>query len=122
MKARIKSTQDSIILYLDGKIDYETQDTVCALIQSTLKRNQKTKIPKDVVISLENLEFVGSTGITQFVESLKAIHIDHKTPARYCHVRSEFQKIIRAFDEEDAFEFFDDETMTRKNGRSVIDH
>ena len=120
MKARIKNQGNTIVLYLDGKIDYETQDDVCTVINTTIARNQKDETPKNIVVNFQNLEFVGSTGITQFVHSLKAIHSDNDVTPKYCGVRSEFQKIIKAFDEANEFDFFDDEALTRKNGKPIL--
>lgn len=121
MKARIKNLGNTIVINLDGKIDYETQDDVCQIISRTLHRSTKTdSVAKNIVMNLENLEFVGSTGITQFVQSLKAIHNETDVTPKYCGVRSEFQKIIKAFDESNQFDFFDDEALTRKNGKPVL--
>jgi anti-anti-sigma factor len=123
MKARIKSSGDTIVLYLDGKIDYETQDDVCQFISRTLSRQGKLRtdsVAKNIVVNCQNLEFVGSTGITQFVQNLKAIHNETDVTPKYIAVRSEFQKIIKAFDEGNEFDFFDDEALTRKNGKPVL--
>ena len=107
MKARIKNQGNSIVLYLDGKIDYETQDGVCDFISKTIRQNKTDSTPKNIILNLENLEFVGSTGITQFVQQLKAIHTESKVRPAYCGVRSEFQKIIKAFDDDQQFNFID---------------
>jgi anti-anti-sigma factor len=120
MKARINANPESIIISLDGKIDYETQDEVCELINSTIERSKKDQVAKNIVVNLRNLEFVGSTGITQFVQNLKAIHHDTDITPKYCGVRSEFQKIIKAFDEGNEFDFYDDEALTRRNGRPIM--
>ena len=122
MKASIKNNDDSIILYLDGKVDYETQEDICQFINNTIAKNTKDEAPKKIIMNLKNLEFVGSSGITQFVQSLKAIHHDtHFTP-KYCGVRSEFQKIIKAFDAGNEFEFFDDENLLKRNGKAVVNN
>ncbi len=120
MKARIKNNKDSIVLYVGGKVDYETQDSVCQFINQTIERNQKDETPKKIIMNFEALDFVGSSGITQFVQQLKQIHHDNHTTPKYCSVRSEFQKIIKAFDEENEFEFFDDEALTRRGGKPII--
>lgn len=124
MKARIKSSGNTIVLYLDGKIDYETQDDVCQVISRTLAKNNgkpgTDSVAKNIVVNFQGLEFVGSTGITQFVQSLKAIHSETDVTPKYCGVRSEFQKIMKAFDEGNEFDFFDDEALTRKNGKPII--
>ena len=119
MKAKLKNNKDSIVLYLGGKIDYETQDDVCAFINKTIAKNKSDETPKKIIVNFESLDFVGSSGITQFVQSLKQIHHDQKITPKYCGVRSEFQKIMKAFDEENEFEFFDDEGLTRRGGKIV---
>jgi anti-anti-sigma regulatory factor len=70
---------------------------------------------------MKNLEFVGSSGITQFVQSLKAMHTQTDVVPKYCGVRSEFRKIMKAFDEENAFDFYDDEALSKRNGKPVLD-
>jgi anti-anti-sigma factor len=120
MKARINTNAESIIISLDGKVDYETQDEVCEIINTAIERNKKDQAAKNIVLNLKNLEFVGSSGITQFVQSLKAIHHDTDITPKYCGVRSEFQKIIKAFDEDNQFDFYDDERLNRRNGKPVI--
>jgi len=120
MKARINTNAESIIISLDGKVDYETQDEVCEIINTAIERNKKDQAAKNIVLNLKNLEFVGSSGITQFVQSLKAIHHDTDITPKYCGVRSEFQKIIKAFDEENQFDFYDDERLNRRNGKPII--
>lgn len=120
MKARSKNNEKSVVISLDGKIDYETQDTVCEFINKTIERNKRDQVGKNVVVNLSALEFVGSSGITQFVQSLKQIHHETDVTPKYCGVRSEFQKIIKAFDEGNEFDFFDDETLSKKNGKAII--
>lgn len=120
MKARIKNQKDSLVISLVGKVDYETQDEVCAVINKALENSKKDETARKIVVNLKELEFVGSSGITQFVQHLKTIHNDTDVTPKYCGVRSEFQKIIKAFDEENEFEFFDDEMLTKKNGKNII--
>jgi anti-anti-sigma factor len=123
MKARIKNTHESIIISLDGKVDYETQDEVCNLINRTVSQNQNRtdQSAKKIVLNLKELEFVGSSGITQFVQSLKAIHQQSDIVPKYCGVRSEFKKIMKAFDETNEFDFYDDEALSRKNGKPILE-
>jgi len=120
MKAKITKNEEQIILSLEGKIDYESQDEACAVINKTIERNKSDETPKKILVSMKDLQFVGSAGITQFVEQLKKIHDSTDVTPKYIGVKSEFQKIIKAFDEENEFEFFDDEKLSRKNGKPVI--
>ena len=38
MKARINTNAESIIISLDGKVDYETQDEVCEIINTAIAK------------------------------------------------------------------------------------
>ena len=121
MKAKIKQqNNETLILSLEGKIDYESQDVACAFINKTIKKNKTDEVPKQIIVSMKDLQFVGSAGITNFVEQLKKIHTDPHITPKYVGVKSEFQKIIKAFDADNEFEFFDDEALTRRNGKPVI--
>jgi len=120
MKARIKNTRESIIISLDGKVDYETQDEVCNLINRTLSQNKTDQVAKKIILNLQDLEFVGSSGITQFVQSLKAIHTQSDVVPKYCGVRSEFKKIMKAFDATNEFDFYDDEALSKRNGKPIL--
>jgi anti-anti-sigma factor len=120
MKARIKNTEASIIISIDGKVDYETQDEVCRLINSTISKNKGNQANRNVILNFKNLEFVGSSGITQFVQSLRSIQQNTDFTPKYCGVRSEFKKIMKAFDTATDIDFYDDEGLTRRNGKPVL--
>jgi len=120
MKAKIKQNSDILVLSLEGKIDYESQDDACALINKTIVKNKTDEVPKQILVSMKELQFVGSAGITHFVEQLKKIHETTDVTPKYIGVKSEFQKIMKAFDAENEFEFFDDEKLNRRNGKPII--
>jgi len=120
MKAKIKQNADVLVLSLEGKIDYESQDVTCAFINKTIEKNKTDETPKKILVSMKDLQFVGSAGITHFVEQLKKIHDDTDVTPKYIGVKSEFQKIMKAFDSDNEFEFFDDEHLNRKNGKPII--
>jgi anti-anti-sigma factor len=120
MKARIRNTKASIIISIDGKVDYETQDEVCKIINSTISKNKENPGNRNVVLNFKNLEFVGSSGITQFVQSLKSIQQNTDVVPKYCGVRSEFKKIMKAFEAATDFDFFDDEALSKRNGKPIL--
>jgi anti-anti-sigma regulatory factor len=101
-------------------VDYETQDEVCRLINSTISKNKENQAARNVILNFKNLEFVGSSGITQFVQTLKSIHQNTDVVPKYCGVRSEFKKIMKAFEAANDFDFYDDEGLSRRNGKPVI--
>ena len=117
MKTQIKRNGDTVVVSIDGKIDYETQVPLKDELQR-LARNTNTltdSTPTKVIFNLKNLEFVGSSGISNLVQTLKDFNTRSEVKPRYCHVRSEFQKIIKAFDEEQGFEIFDTEERARSS-------
>lgn len=112
MKTQIKRNGDTVVVSIDGKIDYETQ----VPLKDELQRLSRTDTtPTKVIFNLKNLEFVGSSGISNLVQTLKDFNGRANVKPRYCHVRSEFQKIIKAFDEEQGFEIFDTEERARSS-------
>ena len=110
----------SIIISVDGKIDHETHDAVCDFINNTIEKNKQATISREIIVNLQNLEFVGSSGITQFVQSLKSIHNETDFTPKYCGVKSEFQRIFRAFDDDNEFDFYDDTSLLKRNGKPII--
>jgi len=122
MKTQIKKDGDTVVVSIDGKIDYETQvplkDELQRLTRQALHEADTTKtdaVATKVIFNLKNLEFVGSSGISNLVQTLKDFNTRSELKPRYCHVRSEFQKIIKAFDEEQGFEIFDTEERARNS-------
>ena len=118
MKTRIKKEGDTIIVNVDGKLNYEGQLPLKEDLTKIISNNMTDTTPKKIIFNLEKLEFVGSSGISSFVQTLKEFNQRSPSKPAYCNVRSEFQKIIRAFDEENAFDFFESE----EKARSSFDH
>jgi hypothetical protein len=48
------------------------------------------------------------------VQTLKDFNRRSPTKPRYCNVGSEFQKVIRAFDDNEEFDFYDTEERARR--------
>ena len=119
MKSQIKKVGEAIVVDVDGKLDYETQDAFKERLRElAMKRNQsKTdSVPTQIIFNMEKLEFVGSSGITQYIQTLK--DFAHKTDekAKIMNASSEFKKVMKAFDDEDVFEF-DESSAASSAGR-----
>ena len=116
MKTEIKKDGDTLVVHMDGYLDFENQiplrDNLIELANQTTKGTRK---PRKIIFNLENLEFVGSSGISAFIQTLKEFDACTHTRPRYCHVKSEFQKLMKAFDETNIFEFFEDEDRARNS-------
>ncbi len=116
MKTKIKKSGDTIIVSMDGKLDFETHVPLREDLSKLMNPiSQTDSTPKKIIFNLENLEFVGSSGISSFVQTLKEFNANSPTKPRYCHVKSEFQKIIKAFDETDLFEIYENEDRAQKS-------
>jgi anti-anti-sigma factor len=111
MKTHIRKSGDTVVVSIDGKIDYETQVPLKDELSKIAAKDRNTtdSTPTKVIFNLKNLEFVGSSGISNLVQTLKDFNSRSTIRPRYCHVRSEFQKVIKAFDEQALFEIFDTE-------------
>lgn len=116
MKTSIKKNKETIVVNLQGKLDFETHLPLRDNLFRLIKESQTDSIPKKIIFDLENLEFVGSSGISPFIQLLKDFNASAPSKPVYCNVKSEFQKIIRAFDETNQFEFADQSgpTIARK--------
>ena len=107
MKARIQASDQAVTIELQGKINYETQDEVCKVINQALERYSRESTYKPIFINWAGVDFVGSTGITQFVQHVRALHAEVDRVPKYLNVKSEFQKIIKAFDSDQESHYSD---------------
>jgi anti-anti-sigma factor len=105
MKTRITRTKEATVIYMDGRMNYEEQDKLRVSMNRIVDEIKKDSVPKMLIFDMEGLDFVGSTGISCFVQTLQ--EVNQKSPIRpaYSHVSREFQQIIRAFDDSDQFQF-----------------
>jgi anti-anti-sigma factor len=117
MKAQIKKVGNTIVVAVDGKLDYETQAPFKENLKKIAKAATATmtdSTPTKVIFDMENLEFVGSSGITQFIQTLKEFGTNTDQKARILKASSEFKKVMRAYDDEQTFEFSDQENAPSK--------
>jgi len=93
LRASITNQGNVAVIALEGKLDYENQDVLKDNILSLMKSG------KQVVIDMDGLSFVGSSGITQFISTVFTFcEGGGRIPPRFCNVKSEFRKIISAYD------------------------
>ncbi len=115
MKTSIKKAGDTTIVDMTGKIDFETQESFRADLARLVDPSKTDSVPKKIIFNLEKLEFVGSSGISTFIQTLKEFSSQTQAKPRYCNVRSEFKRVIKAFDEDEMFEFHDNEEKAKKS-------
>ena len=86
MKAVISKNEHYIRVDLSGHISYESLDELKQICHSQFKESR-------LVFNLENLKFVGSSGITDFVGLLKSVE-----PQRLhiCSAQPEFYRVFES--------------------------
>ncbi len=107
MQAKLRKDGDVTVVDLTGRLDFETAEPFRETCQEML-RNSK------VVFNLSGLSFVGSSGISAFVNTLKELSDQAPVRPRFCHVRTEFQRVFKSTGE-DAFPTFEDERTAVKS-------
>ncbi|MBC7693727.1 MAG: STAS domain-containing protein [Methylotenera sp.] len=115
MKTNVKKLGDTMIVTMDGTLDYEMQEPLREDLSKLIRNHKTDSVPTKIIFNLEGLEFVGSSGISSFIQTLKEFGNRTPTKPRYCNVKSEFRKVMKAFDEADSFEFFENEDRAKKS-------
>jgi anti-anti-sigma factor len=92
LRASLLNQGDITVIALEGKLDFESQDVLRESIINLSRQGKK------VVVDMEGLNFVGSSGITHFIRSLYELQELGLTVPHLCNVKSEFRKIISAYD------------------------
>ena len=115
MKTRITKDGDTIIVVMEGNLDFGTHVPLREDLNKLIRHAKSDVTARKIVFDLKDLNFVGSSGISSFVQTLKEFNQSSPTKPLYFNVKSEFRKVIKAFDEEELFEFFDNEDRARKS-------
>jgi len=90
MKAQLRQKGKITILALDGHTEYQNSEE----FRTNLIKIYEKHGADNIVIDLAGLDFVGSSGIRNFVDALKEVNqINSKKPV-LCGVKSEFRKIF----------------------------
>lgn len=115
MKTNVKRNGDTVIVSMDGKLEFENQDPLKENLKTLINRVKTDSVAAKIIFNLEKLEFVGSSGISSFVQTLNEINKESTIRPRYCGVKSEFKRIMKAFDESDCFEFHENEDRAKRS-------
>ena len=105
MKAKIKQKGSTTILELEGNIDFETAKPFRQKCHTILeeKRNQT-----QLVFNMKGLKFVGSSGLSSFIQTLKELNKSSLKP-RFFGVASEFKKLFKIYSPEESFQIYSSE-------------
>ena len=88
---RADSTGNLTVL-LDGGLDFENIIPLRKELEEICADNAASVI----TIDMQSLDFVGSSGIGHFVETIKILHEKRKN-VRLCNVRSEFIRVFKLY-------------------------
>ena len=115
MKTQIKKIGDTMVVSMDGRLNFEAQEPLRQDLTRLVGQTKRDTVPQKIIVDLGNLEFVGSSGISAFVQTLKEFNQRAPTKPRYCNVSSEFKRVMKAFDESGQFDFYDNEGKARES-------
>jgi len=110
MKARIRTDAlGNITVHMEGGLDFENTVPLRKELEQLMDANPASVITLD----LHQLEFVGSSGIGHFVETIQALNANREK-IKLSNVKTEFMKVFKLynFDAMEALihEFDTDET------------
>jgi anti-anti-sigma factor len=112
MKALIKQEGEVFVIHLKGHVDMDSTEPFRKTVLSHLKKEK-------VIFNLNELSFVGSNGITPFIETLVELTNLGQGRVHFCHLSSEFQRIFEASDIQD-LRIFENETTAKSSFYSVF--
>lgn len=94
MKANIlRDANGNIIVHMQGDLNYDHSLPLRNELQAIAKDNPNAKI----TIDLGAIDFVGSSGICHFVETVKYLKENRKAMVNLSNVKPEFLKIFRLY-------------------------
>jgi anti-sigma B factor antagonist len=113
MKANIlRDAQGNIVVQMEGDLNYEHSIPLRQELNQLVMRNPNTSI----TIDLSGIDFVGSSGICHFVETLKMIQLEKNKILKLSNVQGEFVRVFKLYSLDEAdflaeqFNFDNDET------------
>lgn len=89
MEARFGMHGSVVVVELKGRLDFETAEP---FRKTCLERLAREK----VVFDLRDLNFVGSLGLKDFVDTLDFMKKRSEAGVRFCGVSSEFRRLFEA--------------------------
>jgi anti-sigma B factor antagonist len=94
MKANVlRDANGNIIVHMEGDLNYDHSLPLRNQLQSLSHSNPNSSI----TIDLGAIDFVGSSGICYFVETVKFLKDGHKSHVSLSNVKPEFFKIFKLY-------------------------
>lgn len=111
MNTRVKKNGQTITIQINGSIDHDAQIPFRNGLNTLYDRSHRDSTPKRFIFDLSGLQFVGSTGLSAFVQTLKDFSQRTENNMAFCSAGSEFRKFIAAYDENQIFQFYENEAQ-----------
>ncbi len=89
MEAWIEREGDVVVVHLKGRVDYESTEPFRSHCVRHLAHEK-------VVFNLEQLAFVGSIGITDFVQTMTRLSAENAGGIKFASVGVEFRRVFEA--------------------------
>ncbi len=89
MEAKFAVCGDVVVVELKGRLDFESAEPFRRTCLQRLARER-------VVFDLNHLNFVGSVGLKDFVETLDSMNRQSSAGVRFCGVGPEFRRLFEA--------------------------
>jgi len=94
MKARVHTdAHGNITIRMEGDLNYENSSPLKQELESLTGNNPSSTI----TIDMHALDFVGSSGIGLFVDTIKALN-NRRDQVRISNVKTEFLKVFKLYD------------------------
>lgn len=91
MEAQIQKEGDVTVVVLQGYLNFETTEP---FRQTCFKKLQN----QSIIFDLRKLNFVGSSGLTSFLEVLRDFRSRNQQPVKFCGLSQEFRRLFWASD------------------------
>ena len=93
MKARVRTdAHGNITIHMEGDLNYENSSPLKKELETLTEENPSCKI----TIDMHALDFVGSSGIGLFVDTIKALN-ENKERIKVSNVKTEFLKVFKLY-------------------------
>jgi anti-anti-sigma factor len=96
LRAWLEKDGDITVLHIDGKTEYQNSEKLKEKIHQLYQDHGA----EDVLINLSELDFVGSSGLRNFVEVLEEVNATASKKPAICGARSEIKRLIEVFSKE----------------------
>jgi anti-sigma B factor antagonist len=94
MKAHVRTdSSGNVTVYMRGDLDYENNSLIKGQLLELLDENPAGTITLD----LNNMDFIGSSGIGIFVETIKILN-EKRNAIKLANVHSDFLKVFQLYD------------------------